>query len=423
MDNPQQAAACMSVNTMTTKKHEVPQELLAGLLANYKRPEDLIGENGLLKQLTKLLVEKALDAELTEHLGHERHEAVANTGGNTRNGKSRKTLKGEFGELPIEVPRDRQGTFEPQLITKHQTRWAGFDDKIISLYARGMTVREIQSHLEEMYGAEVSPSLISSVTDAVADEVKAWQARPLDAIYPIVYMDCIHVKVRDGAVRVKAVYLAIGITMNGEKEVLGLWLAQTEGAKFWLQVVTELRNRGVQDIFIACVDGLKGFPDAIEAVYPKAVVQLCIVHMVRHSLNYVSWKRRKEVAADLRRIYTAATVEEAEMMLGEFEAKWDAEYLPIGQSWRRNWERLTPFFDYPPEIRKVIYTTNAIESVNMSLRKLTKNRGSFPSDEALTKLFYLALRNISQKWTMPIRDWKAALTRFTIQFGDRFSAN
>jgi putative transposase len=413
----------MSVNTMTTKKHEVPQELLTSLLANYRRPEDLIGENGLLKQLTKLLLEKALDAELTEHLGHERHEAVANTGGNTRNGKSKKTLKGEFGELPIEIPRDRQGTFEPQLIAKHQTRWAGFDDKIISLYSRGMTVREIQSHLEEMYSTEVSASLISSVTDAVADEVKAWQARPLDAIYPIVYMDCIHVKVRDGAVRVKAVYLAIGITMAGEKEVLGLWLAQTEGAKFWLQVVTELRNRGVHDIFIACVDGLKGFPDAIEAVFPKAVVQLCIVHMVRHSLNYVSWKRRKEVAADLRRIYTATTVAEAELRLGEFEAHWDNEYLPIGQSWRRNWERLTPFFDYPPEIRKVIYTTNAIESVNMSLRKLTKNRGSFPSDEALTKLFYLALRNISQKWTMPIRDWKAALTRFTIQFGDRLSAN
>ena len=230
-------------------------------------------------------------------------------------------------------------------------------------------------------------------------------------------------KVREGAVRVKAVYLAIGITMQGNKEVLGLWLAQTEGAKFWLQVVTELRNRGVQDIFIACVDGLKGFPDAIEAVFPKAVVQLCIVHMVRHSLNYVSWKRRPEVAADLRHIYQAATAEEAELRLGEFEAKWDAEYLPIGQSWRRNWSRLIPFFDYPPEIRKVIYTTNAIESVNMSLRKLTKNRGSFPSDEALTKLFYLALRNISQKWTMPIRDWKAALTRFTIQFGDRISVN
>ncbi len=349
----------MSVNTMTTKKHEVSKELLASMVADYKKPEDPIGENGLLKQLNKLLLEEGLDAELTEHLGHERHEAVANTGGNTRNGKSKKTLKGEF------------------------------DDKIISLYARCITVREIQSHLEEIYGAEVSPSLISSVTDAVADEVNAWRARPLDAIYPIVYMDCIHVKVRDGAVRVKAVYLAISITMNCEKEVLGLWLAQTESAKFWLQVVTELRNRGVQDIFIACVDGLNGFP--------KAVVQLCIVHMVRHSLNYVSWKRRKEVAADLRRIYEAATVAEAELRLGEFEARWDDEYLPIGQSWHRNWERLTPFFDYPPEIRMVIYTTNAIELVNMSLRKLTKNRGSFPSDEALTKLFYLALLNISQK--------------------------
>ena len=406
---------------MTTKKHEVPEELLSGLLANYKKPEDLIGENGLLKQLTKLLVEKALDVELTEHLGHDRHESVANASGNTRNGKSKKTLKGEFGELPIEVPRDRHGSFEPQLIPKHQTRWTGFDDKIISLYARGMTVREIQAHLQEMYGTEVSPSLISSVTDAVSEEVKAWQARPLDPIYPIVYLDCTHVKVREGAVRVKAVYLAIGITMNGNKEVLGLWLAQTEGAKFWLQVVTELRNRGVQDIFIACVDGLKGFPEAIEAVFPKTVVQLCIVHMVRHSLNYVSWKRRKEVAADLRHIYQAATAQEAEQRLGEFEARWDEEYLPIGQSWRRNWNRLIPFFDYPPEIRKVIYTTNAIESVNMSLRKLTKNRGSFPSDDALLKLFFLALRNISLKWSLPIRDWKAALTRFTIEFGDRIS--
>ena len=406
---------------MSTKKHEVPEELLSGLLADYKKPEDLIGENGLLKQLTKLLVERALDAELTEHLGHDRHESVANPTGNTRNGKSKKTLKGEFGELPIDIPRDRHGSFEPQLIPKHQTRWNGFDDKIISLYARGMTVREIQAHLQEMYGTEVSPSLISSVTDAVSEEVKAWQARPLDPIYPIVYLDCIHVKVREGAVRVKAVYLAIGITMNGNKEVLGLWLAQTEGAKFWLQVVTELRNRGVQDIFIACVDGLKGFPEAIEAVFPKTVVQLCIVHMVRHSLNYVSWKRRKEVAADLRHIYQAATAQEAEQRLGEFEARWDEEYLPIGQSWRRNWSRLIPFFDYPPEIRKVIYTTNAIESVNMSLRKLTKNRGSFPSDEALLKLFFLALRNISLKWSMPIHDWKAALTRFTIEFGDRLS--
>lgn len=406
---------------MTARKHEVPDELLSNLLANYKKPEDLIGENGLLKQLTKLLVEKALDAEMTEHLGHDKHEPVSNSVGNTRNGRSRKTLKGEFGELPIEVPRDRNSTFEPQLVPKHQTRWNGFDERILSLYARGMTVREIGAHLQEMYGAEVSPSLISSVTDAVVDEVKTWQSRPLDTVYPIVYLDCIHVKVREGAVRVKAVYLELGVTMNGDKEVLGLWLAQTEGAKFWLQVVTELKNRGVQDIFIACVDGLKGFPEAIEAVFPQTAVQLCVVHMVRHSLNYVTWKRRPEVAADLKRIYTASTIDEAEQRLGEFEAKWDAEYLPISQSWRRNWERLTPFFDFPPDIRKVIYTTNAIESVNFSLRKLTKHRGAFPNDDALIKLLYLALRNISKKWTLPIRDWKAALNQFTIRFQGRLS--
>ena len=406
---------------MTVAKKVVPKELIASLLADYRKPEDLIGEHGLLKQLTKILVEAALETEMANHLGHGKNEPVENVAGNTRNGKSKKTLKGEFGKLPIEIPRDRHGTFEPLLIPKHQTRWTGFDDKILSLYARGMTVREIQSHLEEMYGTEVSPTLISSVTDAVIEEVKAWQARPLDSLYPIVYLDCIHVKVRDGSVRVKAVYLAIGINMSGEKEVLGLWIAQTEGAKFWLQVVTELKNRGVQDIFIACVDGLKGFPEAIEAVYPHAAVQLCIVHMVRNSLNYVSWKMRAEVAADLKRIYTASTADEAEQRLGEFEDKWDDSYLPISQSWRRHWARIIPFFDYPPEIRKVIYTTNAIESVNMSLRKITKNRGSFPSDEALLKLFYLALRNISKKWTMPIRDWKAALNRFTIQFDDRMN--
>ena len=389
-------------------------------MSGYQKPEDLIGEHGLLKQITKAVIERALQAEMEIHLGHAKHDPVANAAGNTRNGKSRKTLKGEFGELPIDIPRDRLGSFEPLLIPKHQTRWNGFDEKILSLYARGMPVREIQSHLEEMYGVEVSPTLISTVTDAVIDEVKTWQSRPLEALYPIVYMDCIHVKVRDaGAVRAKAVYLALGINMAGEKELLGIWIAQTEGAKFWLQVVTELKNRGVQDIFIACVDGLKGFPEAIETVYPKTAVQLCIVHMVRYSLNYVSWKLRKEVAADLRTIYTAATVEEAEQRLDEFEAKWGVDYPSIVKSWRGNWSRLIPFFDYPPEIRKVIYTTNAIESVNMSLRKITKNRGSFPSDEALLKLFYLALNNIRKKWTMPIRDWKAALNRFTIQFEDR----
>lgn len=405
---------------MTVPKKAPSPDLIDQLLAGYQKPEDLIGEHGLLKQLTKAVVERALQAELAAHLGHDKNEPVANAVGNTRNGTSRKTLKGEFGELPIEIPRDRQGSFEPQLVPKHQTRWTGFDDKILSLYARGMTVREIQSHLEEIYGTEVSPTLISSVTDAVIEEVKAWQSRPLDALYPIVYLDCIHVKVRDnGTVRAKAVYLALGIKLDGEKELLGIWIAQTEGAKFWLQVVTELKNRGVTDIFIACVDGLKGFPEAIETVFPKTAVQLCIVHMVRHSLNYVSWKLRKEIAADLRDIYTAATVEEAEKQLTALEAKWGEDYPSIVQSWRRNWARITPFFDYPPEIRKVIYTTNAIESLNMSLRKITKNRGSFPSDEALLKLFYLAIQNISKKWTMPIRDWKAALNRFTIQFEER----
>ncbi|SCX63813.1 putative transposase, partial [Nitrosospira sp. Nsp1] len=398
----------------------VEPDLIDRLLADYQKPEDLLGENGILKQLTKAIVERALQAELAIHLGHDKHEAVVNDSGNTRNGSSAKTLKSDFGALPIDIPRDRDGSFEPQLVAKHQTRWSGFDDKILSLYARGMTVREIQSHLEEMYGAEVSPTLISSVTDAVMDEVKAWQARPLDALYPIVYLDCIHAKVRDsGAVRVKAVYLALGVNLNGNKELLGLWVAQTEGAKFWLQVTTELKNRGVQDIFIACVDGLKGFPEAIEAVFPKTAVQLCIVHMVRYSLNFVSWKLRKAVAADLRTIYTAATIEEAEMRLVEFAAKWSAGYPAIVQSWQRNWARIVPFFDYPAEIRKVIYTTNAIESVNMSLRKVTKNRGSFPNDDALIKLYYLALRNISKKWTMPIQNWKAALNRFTIMFDER----
>ena len=404
---------------MTVSK-ALPADLIDSLLSDYKKPEDLIGENGLLKQLTKALVERALEAEMAEHLGHERNDPVANSSGNTRNGKSRKTLKGEFGELPIEVPRDRQGTFAPQIIPKHQTRWTGFDEKILSLYARGMTVREIQGHLEEMYGTEVSPTLISSVTDAVIEDARAWQSRPLDTLYPIVYLDCIHVKIRDsGVVRAKAVYLAIGINLDGEKELLGLWIAQTEGAKFWLQVMTELKNRGLQDIFIACVDGLKGFPEAIETVFPKTDVQLCIVHLVRYSLNYVSWKLRKEVAADLKRIYQCATADEAEQKLAEFEETWGEAYPAIGQSWRRNWSRIIPFFDYPSEIRKVIYTTNAIESVNMSLRKITKNRGSFPSDEALVKLFYLALNNISKKWGMPIRDWKAALNRFTIQFEER----
>jgi putative transposase len=402
----------------------IDNELIDRLLANYKKPEDILGETGLLRQLTKAVLQRALQAEMTEHLGHEKHAAVANKGGNTRNGTSAKTIKGDFGNMPIEIPRDRDSSFEPGIIPKGKTRFVGFDDKIISLYARGMTTREIQGHVEEIYGVEVSPSLISAVTDAVADEVKAWQNRPLDALYPIVYMDAIRVKGRsNGHIINKAVYLAIGINLEGVKEVLGMWAAETEGAKFWLQVVTELKNRGVQDIFIACVDGLKGFPEAIETVYPRTQVQLCIVHMVRNSLKYVSWKQRKEVADDLKVIYHSATAEQAELNLTSFAQKWDESHPTISQSWRRNWERIVPFFAYPAEIRKVIYTTNAIESLNMSLRKVTKNRGSFPNDEAMFKLLYLALNNIAKKWTMPIRDWRAALTRFTILFEDRMPAN
>ncbi|MBE7515507.1 MAG: IS256 family transposase [Chloracidobacterium sp.] len=398
----------------------IDNELIDNLLKDYKKPEDLIGEDGLLKQLTKRLLERAMAAELTEHVGYEKHEASGRGSGNSRNGTSRKTLKGNFGTVPIEVPRDRAGTFEPQIVGKHQTRFTGFDEKIISLYARGMSTREIQQHIEEIYQVEVSPTLVSTVTDAVIDEVKAWQNRQLDEVYPILYLDALQFKVRDqGHVRNKAVYLAIGVNMDGLKEVLGMWIAQSEGAKFWLSVVTELKNRGVNDIIIACVDGLKGFPEAIETVFPKAEVQLCIVHMVRHSLNYVGWKERKEVARDLKTIYSSATDAEAEQRLDEFADKWDARFPTISRSWRSNWTRIIPFFAYPPEIRRVIYTTNAIESLNMTLRKVTKARGSFPNDEAVQKLLYLALRNITKKWTMPIRDWKAALSRFAIVYEDR----
>jgi len=407
-----------------TKDKSIDQELIDNLLKNYKKPEDLIGENGLLKQLTKQLLERAMAAEMTEHVGYEKHDAEGNNSGNSRNGKSAKTIKGTFGEIVLETPRDRNGTFEPQIIEKHQTRFTGFDANIISLYARGLSTREIQQHLEEIYHVEVSPALISNVTEEVIDEVRAWQNRQLDAVYPIMYLDAIQFKVRDnGHVKNKAIYLAIGLTMEGLKEVLGLWIAQTEGAKFWLQVVTELKNRGVSDIFIACVDGLKGFPEAIESVFPQTSVQLCIVHLVRHSLNYVGWKQRREVAADLKLIYTAATDVEAEQRLEEFSLKWDEKFPMITKSWRSNWTRVIPFFAHPPEIRKIIYTTNAIESLNMSLRKVTKARGSFPNDEAVSKLLYLALRNIAKKWTMPVYDWKAALNRFAIIYENRLPAD
>lgn len=395
-------------------------ELLDILMKDYKKPEDLIGENGLLKQLTKRLLERAMQAEMTDHLGYDKHDPSGKNSGNSRNGTSKKTVTGEFGNLDISVPRDRNSTFEPIIIPKGESRFTGFDDKIISMYARGMTTRDIQGHLQEIYGVDVSPTLISQVTDAISEEVKLWQNRPLDEVYPIVYLDAVRIKVRhDSRVINKAVYLGIGVNIHGMKEVLGMWTAENEGAKFWLQIVTELKNRGVKEILIACVDGLKGFPEAIESVFPQTQVQLCIVHMVRHSLNYVSWKQRKEVADDLKTIYQAPTVDMAAENLEKFAAKWDASHPTIAKSWRSNWERIIPLFSYPPEIRKAIYTTNAIESLNMSLRKVTKNRGHFPSDDAMFKLLYLALKNIAKKWTMPIRDWKSALNQFSIIFEGR----
>lgn len=400
---------------------EKQKALLDELLKDFKGDaKDLLGGNGLIKQLTKRALESALEGELTDHLGYAPHEPSGRNSGNSRNGKSRKTLQSTEGGLDIEVPRDRNGSFEPHIVRKRQRRLEGLDDKIIALYARGLSTREIQAELTELYGAEISPTLISNVTNSVLDEVQVWQARPLEAVYPILYFDCLFVKSRqEGPIRNKAVYLALGVNLQGEKELLGLWLAETEGAKFWLSVFNELKTRGIEDCFIACVDGLKGLPEAIETVYPHTRVQLCIVHQVRNSLKYVTWKDRKAVAASLRSIYTAPTEATARTALEAFSEQWDAQYPAIAPAWQRNWERLIPFFDYPPAIRKVVYTTNAIESLNYSLRKVIKGRGAFPHDDAIRKLLYLGLRNVSKKWTMPIHDWKAALNQFIILYGDR----
>ena len=398
-------------------------ELLDQLLAQVsgKDAESLLGESGLIGQLKKQLAERMLAAELTHHLANEEPDEGA---GNHRNGSSPKTVLTPNGTLDLSIPRDRLSTFEPQLVAKHQRRLPGFDEHVISMYARGMTVREIQGHLIELYGLEVSPDLISTITDEVMAEVAEWQARPLEAMYPIVYFDALRLKIRDeGTVRNKAVYLALGIDATGRKDVLGLWIEQTEGAKFWLKVFNDIKQRGVADILIAVVDGLRGFPEAIEAVFPQTQIQTCIVHLIRTSLNYVGWKDRKALAAELKAIYQAVNAEAAEAALTEFEqGTWGKKFPPIAAAWRRQWTQVIPFFAYPPEVRKIIYTTNAIESLHMQLRKIVKNRGHFPSDEAATKLLYLALRNIVKDWKMPPRTWKEAANQFAIMFGERFTA-
>lgn len=400
--------------------NEIPKEIIDQLLTEYKKPEDLLGQDGLLKKLTSALVERAMAAELTEHLGYSKNDPKGRNSGNSRNGTTPKTLRTDKGDIPISVPRDRNGSFEPVIVPKNQTHFDGFDDKILSMYARGMTVRDIQSHLQELYSTEVSATMISRVTDAIVQELKNWQNRPLDPVWPIVYLDALVLKVREqGVVNNKHAYLAIGVNMRGTKEVLGIWLETNEGAKFWSKVIAELKNRGIRDILIACCDGLKGFPEAIEAIFENTIVQTCIVHMVRNSLRYVSWKDRKGVVADLRPIYTAATEEASAVALDAFEAKWNGKYPMIGKSWHSNWERVIPFFAFPAEIRKVIYTTNAIESLNSQLRKVLKNRGHFPNDEAAAKLLYLALKNAAKKWTMPIQDWGRALNQMSIFFEGR----
>lgn len=384
------------------------------IASNYKSKEDILSKDGLLKSLVTKTIQACLDAELTEHLGYEKHQESVDS--NSRNGYSKKRIITDSGETEISVPRDRDGSFEPQLIPKHSRRFHEFDDKILALYARGMSVSDIQSQLNEMYGVNVSTSLISTVTETVISEVKTWQSRPLERVYPILYLDCIVVKVReDKRIINKSVYLALAVNTEGQKELLGMWISQNEGAKFWLNVLTELKNRGLEEIVIACVDGLTGFPEAIEAVYPNAKVQLCIVHMVRNSMKYVSWKDRKILAADLKHIYSAKTVDDAESALTAFAEKWDDKYPSISKSWLNHWENITPFFDYPADIRRAIYTTNAIESLNMTLRKVIKNKRVFPSDNSVFKVLFLAIENISKKWTMPIHNWKAAMNRFTIE--------
>lgn len=403
---------------MKKQKQEEPasHQLIDQMLVKQGRtPEDI---NSLLKQLTKAVLERAMRGELTEHLGYGKHDPAGHNSGNSRNGVTSKTLSGDFGEIELETPRDRNGEFEPQIVKKNQTRWTGFDDKILSMYARGMSTREIQGHLEEMYQVEVSPSLISEVTEGVMEQARVWQNRPLDAFYGVVFLDALYVKMRhEGRVENRAVYVALGINLEGQKDVLGLWTSAAEGAKFWLNVLTELRNRGVRDIYLVCVDGLKGFPQAIESIFPKAQVQLCIVHMVRASLNYVPWQDRKKVAADLKAVYRAVTADEAERQLSEFEATW-RKYPAIARLWREHWDRVIPFFAFPTEVRKVVYTTNAVESLHMSLRKIIKTRGSFPSEEAAFKLLYLALTRVVAKWET-VQQWKQMLNHLDTICGDR----
>jgi len=399
----------------------ISDKVLDELLGDAKNQDDLFGKEGLIKTLSKRLVERVLEAEMDHHLGYSKHAKEGNNSGNSRNGKTSKNVMLENGKIDISVPRDRNGEFTPQLIEKRKARLSGSDEVILSLYAKGMTTRDIEAHIEELYGHTISPGLVSTITDGILEEVQEWRNRPLDGLYPIVFIDGFVVSCRlDNAVCKRTVYVIFGIDLEGQKDVLGIYLGESEGAKFWLSVLTTLKNRGLNDIFIMCADGLKGLPEAVEACFPETVFQTCVVHMVRQSLNYVPYTDKKAVAADLKKVYSADTLEVAEERLSDFELAWNDKYPVIIKSWRNNWSKITPFFDYPKAIRKVIYTTNIVESLNRTLRKAVKNRGHFPTENSVMKVLYLAIKGASKKWTMPIRDWKMALNQFAIRFGDRF---
>jgi putative transposase len=400
---------------------EIRQELLDELLADYKGREDLVGPDGLIKELFKRLIETAAGAELTEHLGYERGDPAGRGSGNSRNGTSSKTLVTEHGEVPVAIARDRNGSFEPQIVAKGQTHWDGFDEKIISMYAGGMTVEEIRGHLGELYGVDVSKDFISRVTDRVLDDVRLWQNRPLDECYPVIWIDALVVKIRvDGVVRNRPVYLVLGLNLDGKKEALALVIgAGDESAKFWLKVLTDLRNRGLRQVCVVCCDGLTALPDAVEAVYADAWVQTCVVHLIRNSVRHVNYKDARPIVADLRPIYKAATEAQAAAALEAFDTKWGGRYPMIGELWRRHWERFIPFFAFPADIRRIVYTTNSIEAVNRQLRKIIKTRGHFPTEDAALKLLWLALMQAEKRWTYPIKDWNRALHQFAIYFPGR----
>lgn len=401
--------------TITSQDFDLKTEL-----KKCKTAEDLTGKNGLLQRLVGGLLEQLLQNEMDEHLGYEKHSSEGNLSGNSRNGKTKKTVRSNYGNIELEPPRDRNGDFEPIVVKKHQRSISSFDDKIISMYAKGMTVRDIQAHVQEIYGANLSPALITNITEKVMESVTEWQARPLQKVYPIIFFDAIHYKVKEnGKIFSKASYTCLGIDLEGKKDILGIWIGDAEGAKFWLKVCTELQNRGVQDIFIACIDGLKGLPDAIKAVFPQVEIQLCIIHMIRNSIKYIPHNCSKEFIADLKTVYKASTEEIAYQNLQKLQTKWESKYVLAVRPWIVHWDNLKTFFAFPEQIRRLIYTTNAVESVHRQLRKVTKNKVIFPTDASLVKMLFLAVRDVSQKWTAPLQEWKTIISHLSIAYGDR----